>query len=157
MKQAYINSTGDSGEHQTVEIQHNGRTTKASTYTPYGYDSHCPEGGLARVISSGSEENRVALCDFPQIRPKNLVPGECQITNYLLGQFIKLNSLGQIVLSAGPSSITITPAGIVITAPQVTVNGAVFSTNDMVLGGITYTTHRHKNVQSGPNNTGTPL
>ena len=67
--------------------------------------------------------------DFPNIRPKNLQPGEVVVSNYLTGSEVRFKANGDIDISSG-NKINITATDIVIT-------GAVEITGTITNNGTT--------------------
>ncbi|HWJ72599.1 MAG TPA: phage baseplate assembly protein [Kaistia sp.] len=115
----------------------------------YGFAAKPHAGAEAFVVYLGGNRNHpivISVADR-QFRPQGLADGEV----------IFYDDLGQ--------SVHLTRAGIVVTAPTITLNGNVVVNGDLTITGGSVTndgvnigsTHRHSGVTPGTGNTGTPV
>ena len=68
---------------------------------PYGLTGNAPEGSLCVSWEvTGQENDRASIADFPQIRPKNLEPGEVVVSNYLTKSEVRFKANGDINITS---------------------------------------------------------
>ena len=139
-----------------------GKETTVYVIYPYGLTANAPEGALCVSWPvSGQESDRAAIADFPQLRPKDLEPGEVALSNYLTGSEVRFKANGDInITSASDVNITATTA-LTITAPDVTITGDVEVTGTITNNGTTIGDdhiHSQGNDSNGDSevDTGTP-
>ena len=123
-----------------------------------------PEG-LA-VFVGGEADHAMVLGWLDRIyRPRGLKPGEVALYS-MHGQRVFLDELGQLTLSdkagstvllAQDGTVTITPAAGQLTInANVTIDGTVNASGDVVAGSVSLQGHVHPGVQSGQAKTGKP-
>ncbi len=139
------------------------------------------------LVSQGNESTSFAIIDDPNRRPKDLVEGEAGIANYLTGTVfimkangdwditvngnVNLNCTGSTVVESG-GAVDVTSGGLSsIHAPEIfldapivrTQNGRFDNSGLSITGGdvtadtVSLKSHVHSGVESGTDETGTPV
>ncbi len=146
----------DDGTYPTTQVAANDVAVEAFRFSPYGIASHPPLDSLAIVLNGNCHAgDPIAMICSPEIRAKDLRPGEVVFENPVERTEIRFPEGGNIDMKTGPDgSLTLSvPAGdaiidvsgaITITSPTVNITG-----NVNVTGTITASV----DVLAGPLNT----
>jgi phage baseplate assembly protein V len=181
VKIATMKICDDSGPFRFCRIKSFGKEQKVNAFTPYGLINNPPKDSMAVVFLVGGEESKsIALIDDPKRRIKNMEEGEVGLANYLTGSTIIIKSNGDVDVDAhGNVNVTATgninatttqditlSAGqeIYLNTPSIRWNGGTIDNSgvtvqsgDITADTVSLKTHVHSGVQSGPDNTGTPV
>lgn len=161
IKQAVLTLvTDDSSVYPRCQAKYNEKTTDVLRYSPYGLDSNPPKDSWVLLVGSQSQEAvKVGFISDMLNRKKELKEGECVLYNTKTKSWVFLKENGDIELDSKNDLIanvvgatTITSTGDVnISASNITLTGNV------VIDGITFSAHKHTDVQSGGSETGGPV
>lgn len=171
LARAVVRMITDSGGRQTAQVE----ATKGELISgmermqEYGMSSYPPTEGtdcLVAFLGGNREQGMIIVAENRKFRIKGLEQGEVAIFDDLgnvvhlqreqvlvkavtkakvVAPVIEAESLTQAKISAGQSSIDITPSGVAINSPRLTHNGRNIGA-----------THTHSGVQIGSASTGMP-
>lgn len=156
-----------------TQVQAYGQASDVLILNPYGMHSNPPQDAYAITFSiNDQQENRAAICYKPDIRQKELKPGEVYFGNDITGSKIFFDEDGNInvicendenVIIKGACNITV-EGNVTITAPLTKIVGDLEVTGDTALGAVVTSDgtnisddHKHSGVTTGVGNTGDPI
>lgn len=156
-----------------TQIQAYGQAADVVVLNPYGMHSNPPADSYAITFAiNGQNENRAALCYKPDIRQKDLKPGETVFGNDVTGSRVFFDEDGNIIVNCendenvtikGACNITV-DGDVTIVAPLVKVDGNFEVTGDTALGAVVTSSgtnisndHKHSGVTTGAGITGDPV
>ncbi len=90
IKRAVIDKPGaDDGEYPVTQISYLDKTGNAEVIHPYGMGSNPPNDSLCILfLVNNEDENRAVIATRPDLRPKNLKPGEAYFGNLVTGSIV---------------------------------------------------------------------
>ncbi len=102
---------------------------------PYGITANAPLGSLCVSWQIGGQESdRFAITDFPQIRPKDLKPGEVVVSNYLTKSEVRFKANGDIEITSAAKVNVIAATDLNLTAIE---NLTLNAVNIEITGALT--------------------
>lgn len=150
---------------QCPEISGNGLTNWCETCTPVGYDGGgdiaVPKVGETVYIEfeGGDIRKPLYVGNFFSNFKSPLINHDYDVATRIISWDNVTMSMKEGVLDiTAATEVKITVAGVIvdITSSQVSINGKVVATGDVVGGGISLDSHVHGGVQSGGSNTSGP-
>jgi len=129
-----------------------------------GEENNPPDGSQVAVLALG-ESLKVAVASTDTIAPV-MTPGGKRLYSSTEGEVmaeIRLEPTGEVKVSNGAASFTMSPEGVftfdgqgVMFNCDVAVDGALAATGDVTAGTVSLELHTHPGVTSGPASTGVP-
>jgi phage gp45-like len=146
-----VTTGNDAGNVQLLQVKLGADEIRDNTprLAEFGFTSMPPAGSDAVVVFIGGDRSNGAIIatGHQASRLKGLKPGEAAIFDDQ-GQSVFLTRTGIVINCAGlPMTIN----------GNVTVNGTVSATTDVIAAGTSLHTHHHGGVASGGSNTGGPV
>lgn len=163
------------------QIEAYGQAADAMVIWPYGIHGSLPVDSYAISFSiNGQQEYRAIIGFKPDIRLKNLKPGEFVVGNFVKSSTVFFDEDGNIIINCekdqivtikgdatvnieGEANITVT-GNTTITTPKLTIDGDLEVTGSTTLSdtvtsnGVDISdTHPHSGVTTGASNTGPPV
>lgn len=182
-KMGAVEAINDTTPYPRGVVNINGKPSEIIPFFPYGFCANPPLESLGiNLASTGSDGVKWFFSDDFTNRFRNLLPGEVQVGNYELQNYIKFDNIGKITIRTGntivemfksgdvtvttPTNLTATAGGTInINAPLVNINGDVNITGNLNVTGNDFEhngtnvgdDHRHSNVEPGSGNSGNPI
>ncbi len=103
--------TDDSGQFSVAQVKWiSEKVGNVEVVYPYGMSGYSPVGSLALMFNvMGQESNRAAIINNPNIRFKDLKPGEVAVGNFLTRSRVKFLENGDIeIVATNDQNITVT-------------------------------------------------
>lgn len=166
---AAVQAIDDTGANQFLTIAgHTGRVrSQVPVHQQFGLSSHAPlNGAIAPIVCLGGDQSD--LVALPPANPSmsrmgKLSEGETVLYDQMGQQVYLQNGTIVRVIAAkemrveigGKTILDITPQGATLNA-DLTVNGKIAATGDVVAGNISVQKHTHGDVQPGSGSTGEP-
>lgn len=164
IKLVSVLSTSEGTIFQKLKSAFFGKTQDLKPLGIYGISFNPPLDSFGVAFSAnGYDDDIFVAVDRPDLRFKNLLPGELKIGNYLTGDFVYFKADGTVeVTSSVKITVTAPEVKIVastkveITSPLVEVSGTVEAADFISPSVPSYEAHVHSGVTGGPSNTGGP-
>jgi phage gp45-like len=157
-KVSSVKTVDDTGNFQTAVVQYSGKTQKTWSVAPYGFSSNAPAGSTGVTWTQGGlESSLISILDNPELRPKNLLPGEVAIFNGVTGDILKFEAVSIVSLLTELFNIIgdVSIDGDITNTGSITSSGDITATN-LLSALISLTKHTH-NVSAVGSPTGPPL
>ena len=87
----------ETDEFHTSQVNYHNKTKDVDTVYPYGTAGNAPLDSLMLLFNvMGQEENQAGIPYYPQIRIKQLKPGEFLVGNFVTGSYAKFKEDGSV-------------------------------------------------------------
>jgi phage gp45-like len=155
-----VQRVDDSGPMQVVDVlTHDGMLRTGIEVYQFAGLATAPvaAGAVVQLAAIGADPgDLIALPPvYPAARFGGLAPGEAVLYNLTDGSRVAIRQGGTIEILAA-TEVKISVPSVVITG-NVTLNGTLTATGDVVAGGISLTQHLHASVQPGAGESGPPV
>lgn len=186
IRQAYYSVVSDdTSEYPQAQVTSNGKATNVTRLSTYGVFGNPPLGAHVLMFQSqGQESTKFAIFNDMTGRKKGTKEGECGLFNSLTEAIVYLKKDGSIAIESNvsvdvtaPEINAVATTAINLTAPTITLDGAVAITGSLVvvgavggaggaplsapngvaIGGLDLGTHIHGDVEPGTGSTGGPV
>lgn len=125
VKRAQIKNPGkDTGRHHTVEVDYLGKSATVDLLSPYGLYSTPLNSSLMAVFNvMGHEENRIGIAHDPDVRFRNLGPGEVVVGSPSSRNYVFFRADGTVsIKSPKDFSVNVAENGVITVEGNVTIN-----------------------------------
>ena len=169
LKKAFVSLVNDdTSAYPTMQAQYSGKPSTVVRLSPYGLESNPPKGAFCLLLSpNGQAAGKFAIsADFLK-RYKGLREGEAVLYNTLTQSYTIMREDGSI---ESKSSVKIRMEAPIIeivgdivhtgsqsTSESITAADTVTGATEVIFGTTTCSGHVHSGVQTGGDDTGTPV
>ena len=161
-----VTAIRDDGLVQVVDVEtHEGVVRSGvEVLQQYGVTSRAPAGAIVVLVALGGDQGDVVALPVacPSARMGGLADGEVALhdaagnrVHVKAGGVIEIRAATHVLAVVGGTEFEVSAGGVRIKG-DVTVEGGIQTTGDVVAGGISLRTHVHGGVDPGGSNTGGP-